>query len=301
LWKKREVKLTNAAFGNWNIQAPSIVDLQSLGELRSGPNGLKRDLLLYLFVEREGEEGKLPLNALLKRSLDSLNYKKKAGNVVGADMAGENGVGDVEVVQFGRVGVSYEFKASKKGELYGFTAIKEGQRFRFAAVINGELEDYFECETKVGAWRSRGMGLVKIKKVYTWDIEKYVEERRRQILHGFDKIGDLLAEYGVNNSYGTYTFLTDGTHENFGFDMSYKLHRIRRFRRYERKDDADFFILRDVISAGSTGVLSLNNPEKESQKLAQLEVKFMEEPWFNWIHFNHPIHYEKSLLREVIP
>ncbi len=294
LWKEKNLKLTNAIAGEWNIDAPGVVNLQSIGELREKTNGEgKKDLLLCLFVEQEERAGRIQPRILLDRAISTSNYKKRPGDVVGCNIAGEN---KVKMIQFGRVSIDYRFKTSREGELYGFTAIKEGQKFRFMVVAQEELEDYFDCEIKIGAWKSRGMGLVKMRKIDSWKIEDYIKERGEQILTGFERISELVGSYGIDGWYGTYTFLTDCTGD-FGLRQKYKIHRIRRLRRYERRSDGSYFILRDVISFGSVGVFSVNEPEESSQKLAEMEIKFVEEPWFDWIFFNHPVHYEKSSLR----
>lgn len=287
LWRERKIKLTNAVFGEWTIDAPSVTNLQSIGESRVGQQ--KRDLLLSLFVESRGS-----IDVLLNTDLS--NYKKKGGDVVGRDLSK-----DVEIVQFGRVSISPTFRTSEKGKLYGFTAIKEGQKFRFMVAADEEIGDCFSREIRVGAWKSRGMGRVKLKEAKSWDLEEYIEERSKQIVQGFDQINDLLEQFGVTSNHGTYIFLTDHTRENFWFNVVYKLHRIKRAKRYERKENGGYFILRDVVSAGSTGVFSLgSDPEDLAQKLATLEVGFVEEPWFDWIFFNHPVQYEKSLLMGVM-
>ena len=298
LWKEKNLKLTNTVVGEWNIDAPGVINLQSIGELREKANGKgKRDLLLCLFVEQEERAGKIQPRILLNETMNSSNYKKKPGDVVGCSIAGEDEAVEVRVIQFGRVSIGYKFKTSKEGELYGFTAIEEGQKFRFMVVAQEELEDCFDCEVKIGAWKSRGMGLVKMRKVNSWRIEDYIEERSKQILTGFERINDVLGSYGIDGWYGTYTFLTDCTSGDIGFKREYKIHRIKRLRRYERRSDGSYFILRDVVSAGSVGVFSVNEPEESSQKLAEMEIKFVEEPWFDWIFFNHPVHYEKSSLK----
>ncbi len=297
LWKKKSLKLTNAVVGEWNIDAPSIVNLQSIGEPREKTNGEgKKDLLLCLFVEQEERAGRIRPHVLLDK-VGSSNYKKKPGDVVGCSIAGENKAVEVEMIQFNRVSIDYRFKTSKEGELYGFTAIRGGQKFRFMVVAQEELEDCFDCEVKIGAWKSRGMGLVKMRKLNSWKIEDYIEERSKQILTGFERVNDILGNYGIDGWYGTYTLLTDCTSEDIGFKQEYKIYRVKRLRRYERRSDGSYFILRDVICAGSVGVFSVNEPEESSQKLAEMEIKFVEEPWFDWIFFNHPIHYEKSSLR----
>lgn len=297
LWKERNLKLTNAIAGEWNIDAPGVVNLQSIGELREKANGKgKRDLLLCLFVEQEERAGRIQPRILLDRTISTSNYKKKPGNVVGCNIAGENEGAEDGIIQFGRVSIDYKFKSSKEGELYGFTAIKERQKFRFMVVAQEEIEDCFDCEIKIGAWKSRGMGLVKMRKIDSWRIEDYIKERGEQILVGFERISEILGSYGIDGWYGTYTFLTDCTGD-FGLGQKYKIHRIRRLRRYERRSDGSYFVLRDVVSAGSVGVFSVDNPEEISRKLAEMEIKFVEEPWFNWIFVNHPVHYEKSSLK----
>lgn len=296
LWREKNLKLTNAVVGEWNADAPGVVNLLSIGELREKANGERRkDLLLCLFLEQKERTGKVQPRILLNETMNSSNYKKRPGDVVGYDIAGENGVDEVKMIRFDRVSIDYKFKTSKEGELYGFTAIRDGQKFRFMVIAQEELEDFFDCEVKVGAWKSRGMGLVKMRKVNSWNIEDYSEERSKQILTGFERIGEELESYGIDGWYGTYTLLTDSRDVNI--KQEYKIHRIKRLRRYEKRNDGSYFILRDVISAGSVGVFSVNEPEEGSQKLAEMEIKFIEGPWFDWIFFNHPIHYEKSSLR----
>ncbi|RLI78840.1 hypothetical protein DRP05_05965 [Archaeoglobales archaeon] len=297
LWKEKNLKLTHAVVGEWGIDALGVVNLQSIGVLREKANGEgKRDLLLCLFVEQKERLGRLRPRILLDETINSSNYKKKPGDIVGHNIAGEDGAVEVEMIQFGRVSIDYKFKTSKEGQLYGFTAIKERQKFRFIVVAQEELEDCFDSEVKIGAWKSRGMGLVKMRRVNSWNVEDYIEERSKQILTGFERINDVLRNYGIDGWYGTYTFLTDCTSKDIGFKQEYQIHRIRRLRRYERRNDGSYFILRDVILAGSVGVFSVNEPEENSQKLAEIEIKLVEEPWFDWIFFNHPVHYEKSSL-----
>lgn len=281
------VKVSNAVSGKWDLDDPSLPCLLTAGEHRV--SGYKRDLLLSLFVEHFERETNSP-NLLLKEG-NTLDYKKKKFGYTG-----KLGDTDLEILQFGRVAISGRWRSSEKGYLYGFTAFTG--KLRFIAVLPEEvLADIGENLT-VGAWKSRGLGLVEVKVLKEMDVEEYVERRTKAIVDGFKEIGKLLSSY-IEGCYGTYTLLTDSL-KNIDLGIKYGVHRVRRFKRFERRKDGAYFIVSDVVSMGSAGVFEVSDQEVESfaEKLAELELK-SDKPWFDWLFFNHPVHCRFSSLKEV--
>ncbi|MEM0203757.1 MAG: hypothetical protein QXO16_07055 [Archaeoglobaceae archaeon] len=291
IWVEKKFKVTNAVLGNWKFEKPGIAGLQTVGEQRV--RGDKKDLLLFSFLERMFWLEKLNNNeAFLKVSetLKEKGFKKKA-----TDFDGES-FKSAELIQLTRTSVGEKLKTSKEGELYGFTAIKEGQTLRFMAVGDGELEEIFNDEVKVGAWKSRGMGLVRLKLVSSMNCGEFIEKRASEIRKGLEEISKLLSEFGLEGYFATCTYLTDGT-EMPNFGILHSIERFRRLVRYERIGENSNFILVDTISAGSAGVIRVEEPESASKKLAEYEIRFFKYPWFDWVFFNHPVHYEFSALR----
>ncbi|MFN3384499.1 MAG: hypothetical protein ACK401_06345 [Archaeoglobaceae archaeon] len=289
IWVEKRFKVTNAVIGKWDYEKPGIVGLQSIGEQRSGKRD-KKDLLIFLFLERMFWLGKLKRIEFLNvfEQLKEEGFKKKASDFDGQSFR------SAKVVQITRTSVGEKLRTSKEGELYGFTAIAEAQNLRFMAIGDEELEEVFKGEIKVGSWRSRGMGLVRLRLVNSAGYQDFVEKRSLAIRKGIERISELIAEFGLEGYFATYTYLTDGTKlPNSEFSIT----RLRRLVRYERVEKESNFILTDTISTGSAGVLKVEEPEKVSRDLAESELRLYNRPWFDWVFFNHPVHYEFSVLR----
>ncbi|MDI9610438.1 MAG: RAMP superfamily CRISPR-associated protein [Archaeoglobales archaeon] len=286
IWINKELKLTNAVFGEWDSKSPGIPELQSACESRrKAGKEAKKDQLLYLFLERLFWSGKANLEKI--EEVRKEGYKKSLATFNGKEFK------NVTPMQFTRVAIDEKLKSSKENMLYGFTAIKDEQKFRFLVFCEKDLADIFNGEIKIGAWKSRGMGLVRLKIVEKYDENKFIEKRTKEIREGFEKIYKLFGEK-IGEYYGTYTYLTEGT-QKLDLEIVFRLERIRRSLRYERKDKG-YFILADTINSGSAGVFYARDPEKTAEELAKQELKILSQPWFDWLYFNHPVHYEFSVL-----
>lgn len=286
IWVDKKIKLTNAVIGEWDFSSPGLVNLQSAGESRKDKR--KFDLLLLMFLDRMKWLGKAERSA----GKSSVDYKKRPSTFDGKDFS------EVKRIQITRVSIDERYKASKHGELYGFTAIKEGQNFRFMVLCDSDIRDLFNGELKIGAWKSRGMGLVKMRIVESIGDDKYIERRSSEIEKGFEALSKTLEKYGISGKYGTYTCMTDVTRE-MELNSVFKLERGSKFVRFEKGRDGDYFVVTDTISCGSVGVFEVDEPEKMSRSLAEIELKPGAEPWFDWVFFNHPVHVKKSVLNEV--
>ncbi len=289
IWVEKRFKITNAVIGKWDYEKPGIVGLQSIGEQRVGKRD-KKDLLLFLFLERMFWLGKLKSREFLNvfEQLKEKGFKKRASDFDG------QGFRSAKVVQITRTSVGEKLRTSKEGELYGFTAIAEGQTLRFMAIGDEELEEVFKGEIKVGSWRSRGMGLVKLRLVDSTEYRDFVEKRSLAIKKGIEGISELTSDFGLEGYFTTYTHLTDGTKM---YDSEFSITRFRRLVRYERVERESSFVLTETISAGSAGVLKVEEPEKVSRDLAESELRLHKFPWFDWVFFSHPVHYEFGVLR----
>lgn len=291
IWIDKRFKVTNAVFGNWSFEKPGIPGLQSVGERRSGGRD-KKDLLMFLFLERMFWCGDLKNDRFLEifEEVKKEGFKKRALDFDG------NGFGSAKVVRLTRTSVEEKLKTSKEGELYGFTAIAEKQNFRFMAIGDEELEEMFKGELKVGSWKSRGMGLVELKIVDSMGYERFVEKRSSEIIDGIERTSHLFSEFGLDGYFATYTYLTDGFNIP-NFETVYSIERFRRLVRYERTARNSNFVLANTLSVGSVGVIRVGEPEKVSKTLAEHEIRFSKYPWFDWVFFNHPVHYEFGILR----
>lgn len=290
LWIDKKAKITNAVKGSWDLRSPGIVNLQSVCEprIKDSNKASKRDYLFKLFLERmtwSGEANPRDASAILE-----MDYKKSPSNFDGTDFS------DVELVQLTRVSIDERLKTCKEGLLYSFTAIKDGQKFRFMALVDEDFKEILNGEMRIGAWRSRGMGLVRSRVVEEISKEEYIQFREKEIRKGFDEIAKVLDGSGLEGYYGTYTYLTDGT-KKLDLDTRFRVERIRRLTRYEKDGQRASFISRNTIMAGSAGVFYTREPENLSRSLAELELGIFGDPWFDWVFFNHPVHYEKSVLR----
>lgn len=287
IWIERDFKITNAVYGEWNLSSPGVSKLQTVCKPRTG-RGESKDQLLFLFLEREFWSGKV--KSMKIEEIRSIGYKKSAVSFDGKSF------NEPKLTQFTRVAIDEKFRTSKEGMLYGFTAIEDGQKFRFALFCDESIAKAFDKEIRIGAWKSRGMGLVKINVVEKIDADRFVEQRAKEIRNGFDEISKLLD--GLPGYYGTYTYLTDGTKKP-ELEVLFQSEKTRKFVRFEKERNESYFVVRNTIQAGSAGVFYVRNPEEESKRLAEMELKILNAPWFDWIFFNHPVHYEKSVLKEV--
>ena len=286
VWVDKKIKLTNAVLGKWDFSSPGLVNLQSAGESRE--NGTKSDLLLLMFLDRMRWLGKAERSA----EKSPVHYKKRPSTFDGKDFR------EVEKIQITRVSIDERYKASKHGELYGFTAIRKGQKFRFMVLCDSDIGDLFNGEVKIGAWKSRGMGLVRMRVVESMEDDEYIERRSGEIEKGFEILSKTLEKYGVSGNYGTYTCMTDVTRE-MDLNSVFKLERGGKSVRFERRRDGDYFVVTDTITCGSVGVFEVDEPEKMSRSLAEIELEAGAEPWFDWVFFNHPVHIKKSVLNGV--
>lgn len=288
IWVEKRFKVTNGVVGEWDYERPGIAGLQSIGEQRSGKRD-KKDLLIFLFLERMFWLGRLKNREFLNvfERLKEEGFKKRASDFDGRSFR------SAKVVQITRTSVGEKLRTSKEGELYGFTAIAEGQTFRFMAIGDEELEEVLGEEIKVGSWRSRGMGLVKLKLLESTEYEDFVKKRSSAIKKGIEKISELTSDFGLEGYFATYTYLTDGTKM---LKSEYSIERLRRLVRYERVGKESNFVLTETVSSGSAGILKVEEPEKVSKNLAESELRFYSRPWFDWVFFNHPVHYEFGVL-----
>jgi len=290
LWMDKKAKVTNAVKGNWEFRSPGIANLQSVCESRikySGENS-KKDYLFELFLERMAWMGKASprkIEKILERG-----HKKSPSTFDGTEFR------DIRMMQFTRVGINERLKTAEEGLLYSFTAIGDGQKLRFMVFCDEKFEGILNGEMKVGAWKSRGMGLVKSRIVAEMKEEEYLRSREREILKGFDEISNLLSGSELEGYYGTFTFLTDGTKKP-DLEIIFEAIKVNRLIRYEKSGEGGFFIARNTIATGSAGVFYAKEPEEFAKSLAELELRIFSSPWFDWVFFNHPVHYEKSVLR----
>lgn len=271
---KGELKLTHATRGNWGFDSPGIVNLQSVAKSREKDE--RRDILLDDFLEWLGWIGEKEF----KESI-SEEFKKSPTSYDGGRFVSE------ELMSLIRVGISEQTRTSKENLLYGLTAIKPETIFRFMVLAEEGIKKSLNGEMKIGAWKSRGMGLVGTKIVNEVSLEEFVKKREKAISNGFEKIGGILNKKNI----GTFVFLNDGflglSELKKIVEIKYdKAIKVRRLRRYENGK----IILQDVISAGSAGIFSSENPEIASV-LAEFEVKLISKPWLDWIFFNHPVHF----------
>ncbi len=296
LWIDRKVKITNGVLGEWDLSSPGISNLQTVCEPRlKHSKDSKMDFLLELLLERMVWLGKA--NAGKIKNITEIGYKKTPSTYNGRDFA------EIKTIQFTRVTIDENFRTSKEGQLYSFTAMGAKNRLRFMIHCDEEFKDHLNGEMKIGAWKSRGMGLVKTKIIKEISQENYVRKRSEEINIGFQKIAEILGEAGLDGYYGTYTYLTDGTKKieialkKLGLEIAFQAERIRKIIRYERNGTESLFVSVNTVSAGSAAVFKTKEPESISQNLANLELNIFDCPWFDWVFFNHPVHFEKSVLK----
>lgn len=286
IWIEKNFKITNAVFGSWTLSSPGIPELQTACESRKAEKDSKKDQLLSLFIERMFWSNGIVLEKLEEARM---RYKKKPSTFDGTDFK------NAESIQLTRVMIDEKLRTSKEGMLYSFTAIKDGQKLRFAIFCDESIEELLEGEIKVGAWKSRGMGLVKLNILEKYSKEKFLEKRTKEMKSGFEKIRENF-DGKISDYYGTYTYLTDGT-QRPELEVVFKAERIRKFVRFERLNNIGHFIARNTFTAGSAGVFYARDPDELAKRLAEFELKILSQPWFDWVFFNHPVHYEKSILR----
>jgi hypothetical protein len=168
---------------------------------------------------------------------------------------------------------------------------------------NEEFKEYLNGEMKIGAWRSRGMGLVRTRIINEISKEDCIRRRSEEISRGFQKIAEILSEVGLDGYYGTCTYLTDGTKKiegslkKLGLETAFQAERVRKLIKYERNGTESLFVTMNTISTGSATVFKAKDPESISQNLAEIELNIFDYPWFDWVFFNHPVHFEKSVLK----
>uniref|UniRef100_A0A7C3RDZ7 CRISPR type III-associated protein domain-containing protein n=1 Tax=Archaeoglobus fulgidus TaxID=2234 RepID=A0A7C3RDZ7_ARCFL len=296
LWIDRKVKITNGVLGEWDLSSPGISNLQTVCEPRlKHSKDFKMDFLLELLLERMLWLGKAKAGKI--KNITEIGYKKIPSTYNGRDFA------EIKTIQLTRVTIDENFRTSKEGQLYSFTAIKDGEKLRFMIYCDEEFRNYLNGEIKIGAWKSRGMGLVKTKIVKEVSQEDYVRKRSEEISRGFQRIAEILSESGLDGHYGTYTYLTDGTKKietalrKLGLEMTFQAERVRKIIKYERNGTESLFVSLNAVSAGSAAVFKAKEPESISQNLAELELNIFDFPWFDWVFFNHPVHFEKSVLK----
>jgi len=296
LWVDRRAKITNGVLGEWDPSNPGIASLQSVCEPRSKQSGgSKKDFLLELLLEKMVWLGKANVGKI--RDITEKGYKKSPSTYNGKDFA------ETKTIQFTRVTIDENFRSSKEGQLYSFTAMEPKNKLRFMIYCNEEFKEYLNGEMKIGAWRSRGMGLVRTRILKEIPQEDYLRKRSEEISRGFQRIAEILGEAGLDGYYGTYTYLTDGTKKievslkKLGLETVFQAERVRKLVKYERNGTESLFIAMNTISTGSATVFKARDPESVSQNLAELELNIFGYPWFDWVFFNHPVHFEKSVLR----
>ncbi len=281
LWVDGDIKLTNAVIGKWILSSPGIPDLQTVCEPRSGDYD-KKDQLLFMFLEGMFWKGSVRSDRV--EEVRKIGWKKSSATFDGQSFV------DVPTIQLTRVKIEERLKTSEKEMLYGFTAIKDNQDFRLAVYCDEDVAKAFEGKIRVGAWKSRGMGLVKLTIAEEFDEDSFITKRENEIERGFEKISEIL---NVDGFYGTYTYLTAGT-EDLKAEKVLKVERRVKSIRYQRKQDGSHFVLANVAAPGSAGVFEIT--EQNAETLARLELKKLKHPWFDWVFFNHPVHYENSIL-----
>ena len=296
LWIDRKAKITNAVPGEWDLSNPGIATLQSACEPRlKQSRESKKDFLLELLLERMLWLGKANVGKI--KEITEIGYKKSPSTYNGKDFA------EIKTIQFTRVTIDENFRSSKEGLLYSFTAMEPKNKLRFMIYCNEEFKEYLNGEMKIGAWRSRGMGLVRTRIINEISKEDCIRRRSEEISRGFQKIAEILSEVGLDGYYGTYTYLTDGTKKiegslkKLGLETAFQVERVRKLIKYERNGTESLFVTMNTISTGSATVFKAKDPESISQNLAEIELNIFDYPWFDWVFFNHPVHFEKSVLK----
>jgi len=84
-----------------------------------------------------------------------------------------------------------------------------------------------------------------------------------------------------------------------GLEMTFQAERVRKIIKYERNGTESLFVSLNAVSAGSAAVFKAKEPESISQNLAELELNIFDFPWYDWVFFNHPVHFEKSVFERV--